>query len=52
MLKTIKSSNKLYFRKNNSNKLVFEKNHGNNEIIRFNNSDNIKFAKKLKKLKS
>lgn len=50
MLKIIRLSNILVFKKNNNNILDFQKNNNNNKIIRFNVIDK-KLAKKFGKLK-
>ena len=63
MLKTIQLPNKLVFDKNNNNKLAFNKNNNKKSALRKNNNngkinkfsinnDNIKYAKKLEKLKT
>ena len=48
-MKIIRLLNRLYSRKNNNGKLIFRNNNSNNEII---HSNNIKFAKKLRKFKN
>ena len=51
MLKIIKLFNRPIFGKNNNGKLVFKKNDGNIKVVKFSVGNNMKSAKKLKKIK-